>query len=63
MNLIRMLKHEARAEKSPHSSKLKGFFHRKKKKSVSADVIKADLMIPALLICRYQIFLKINKFK
>lgn len=32
MNLIRMLKHEARAGKSPHSSKLKGFFHRKKKK-------------------------------
>lgn len=62
MNLIRMLKHEARAGKSPHSSKLKGFFHRKKKK-VSADVIKADLMIPALLICRYQIFLKMNNFK
>lgn len=61
MNLIRMLKHEARAGKSPHSSKLNGFFHRKKK--VSADVIKADLMIPALLICRYQIFLKMNNFK
>lgn len=32
MNLIRMLKHEARAGKSPHSFKLKRFFHRKKKK-------------------------------
>lgn len=64
MNLIRMLKHEARAGKSPQSFKLKGFFHRGKKKSVSADVRKADLMIPAPLICRYRIFfLKMNNFE
>lgn len=52
-------------QENPHTApNLKDFStEKKKKKSVSADVIKADLMIPALLICRYQIFLKINKFK
>lgn len=53
-------------QENPHTApNLKDFSteKKKKKKSVSADVIKADLMIPALLICRYQIFLKINKFK
>lgn len=50
-------------QENPHTAPNLKDFSTGKKKSVSADVIKADLMIPALLICRYQIFLKINKFK
>lgn len=48
-------------QENPHTASNLKDFSTGKKKSVSAD-IKADLMIPALLICRYQIFLKNEQF-